>query len=100
RDLGAHALHELVEGRPRRERLHELLVVEDLVADRGQLLLRQIEERTSLELLGVDPVGNLLERYAALAERAHEAVRVHRRLGQGGGLAAHSDALAIPTLPA
>ena len=40
RDLGAHALDQLVERRPRRERLHELLVVEDLLADRAQLLLR------------------------------------------------------------
>src|SRR5256886_7519959 len=83
---GRDAVDELVERRAARERLDELLVVEDLVADRGELLLGQVEECAPLELLGVDAVGDARERHVRGAQLAHEAPRVERGLGQRGRL--------------
>jgi hypothetical protein len=82
-DLRGHALHQLVEGGAARERLHELLVVEDAVADLLQLVLGEVEERAPLELLGIDAVVDAGERHARGLDLPHEAVGVHGRLGQG-----------------
>src|SRR5436305_1863730 len=71
-DLGGHALHELIEGGAGREGLHEVLVVEDAVADLLQLVLGQVEERAALELLGVDAVVDAGERHARGLDLAHE----------------------------
>src|SRR5207245_11675191 len=86
RDLGRDAVDELVERGAARERLDELLVVEDLVADGGELFLGQEEERTALELLGVDAIGDAGERHVRGTQLAHEAPRVERGFGERGGL--------------
>src|SRR5437016_192483 len=75
-DLRRDAFHELVEGGPRRELLHEFLVVEDLVADLRQAFLRQVEERATFELLGIDAVREAQQRHRARAELSDEPRRV------------------------
>ena len=55
-ELEVHALEETGQAGVVGEALHELLVVEDLVADLPELLGRQIQELATLEALGVDAV--------------------------------------------
>ena len=60
-DSALDPLEQAGQARVAREALHELLVVEDLVADLPQLLGREVEELAALEALGVDAVGDPLE---------------------------------------
>src|SRR5207245_770439 len=98
RDLRGDALGQLIERRAGRERLHEFLVVEDRVADRGELFLRQVQQGPPLELLGVDPVRDPLQRDVVGAQLADEARRVDRRLRQGGRVDGDDDALDVREL--
>ncbi len=86
RDLGRHAVDELVGGRPRRERLHELLVVEDALADLGEALERQVEQRPPLELLGIDPVRHAGQGHPPLLQLPRQPAGVQGRLRQRGRL--------------
>ncbi len=98
RDLRGHAVGQLVERRAGRERLHEFLIVEDRLANVGEPFLRQVEQAPPLELLGVDPVRDPLQRDVVGPQLTDEAVRVDRRLRQGGGLDDDGDVIEIPEL--
>ena len=97
-DLGGEPLHELLERGPGREGFHELLIVEDLVADGGQLLAGEVEERAALELLGVDPVGQALERGVPPLELAHEPGGVDLGLGERARLDHDDDVVELAEL--
>jgi hypothetical protein len=79
-ELRRDAGDELVQRRPAGERLHELLVVEDLVANLGELLLRQVQEREAFEALRIDAIRDPDERHALRAELADQARGVDGRL--------------------
>ena len=81
-DRRRDTVHELIERGPFRELLHELLVVEDALANLLEPVGRQVQQRPSLELLGIDAVIDAVQRHAVDAQLTHEAVGVDRRLGQ------------------
>ena len=81
-----------------RERFHELLVVEDRVADVGEPVLGQVEQAAALELLGIDPVRDPLQRDVFRPQLTDQAVRVQSRLRQGGCLDDDGDAVEIAEL--
>ena len=85
-DLGGGGVHQLVEGRAGRERLHEVLVVEDALPDLLQLVQRQVEQRPALELPRVDPVGQAGQRDPGGPQLAHQLAGVDGGLRQRGGL--------------
>src|SRR5437764_257010 len=87
-----------VERRSGRERLNDLLVVEDRVADVGEPFLRQVEQAAPLELLGIDPVGDPLQRHVVGPELPDETVRVERRLRQRGRVHDDGDAVQVAEL--
>src|SRR2546427_5906516 len=98
-DLRGQAFDELFERGPGREGLHALRVVEDLVADGAELLLGQVEESAALELLGVDPVGEALERSVPALQLAYETGGVHLGLGQRTRLDHDDEVVELAELP-
>jgi hypothetical protein len=80
RELGVDPLQELREARVGREALHEVLVVEDHVADLAQLHRVQVQEVPALEPLGVDAVVRARKLDRRFLQLLDEAGRV----GLGG----------------
>ena len=58
RDLVADAGDELVEGRARRVLVDEGAMLQDLVAEVGEPIHRQVQEGLPLEQIGIDPMGD------------------------------------------
>ncbi len=94
-DLRIDARDELVEGGVAGEILHELLVVEDLVADLPQLVRRKVQECSPLEALRIDPVGHPPELHRTALDLAHEAAGVGLGLLQGASLDHDRDVLEL-----
>src|SRR2546428_629692 len=59
----------------------------------------EVEERPALELLGVDPVVEVVERHPVRAQLAHQAVRVDGRLGQRRRLDGEDEVVELGELP-
>ena len=94
-ELCVDALEQAGEARIAREALHELLVVEDLVADLPELVRGQVQELIALELLGVDAVGDALELDGRGAQLLHEAGGVGLGALEGARLHHHDDVLEL-----
>ena len=93
--LRVDAFEQAGQARIPREALHELLVVEDLVADLLELVRRQVQELVALELLGVDPVGDALELDGRGAQLLHEAGGIGLGALEGARLHHHDDVLEL-----
>ncbi len=98
RHLGVDALEQAGQARVAREALHELLVVEDLVADLPQFRSAQVEELAALEAFRIDPVGDAVELDGAVVQLVGEADCVGPRALEGAGLHHDHDVLELAEL--
>ena len=93
--LRVDAFEQTGEARIAGEALHELLVVEDLVADLLQLVRRQVQELVALELLGIDPVRDALELDGRGAQFLDEAGGIRLGALERARLDDHHDVLEL-----
>src|SRR5713101_2840260 len=99
RHLRVDALEQPGEARVAGEALNELLMVEDLVPDPPELRRREVEELAPLELLGIDAVGDAVEREPRRPQLLGEPGAVGPRRLEGAGLDDHHDVLELAEVP-